>query len=165
MADNFSEGVMPTSGEKASATKKRRGAAKKAATTRKRRVAAKKAAATRKRNSAGQKAAKTKKRRAAAKKAVATRRSRALDDVDRLPIREEVRGSGFDWRVGCTEIRSIRQAEGGELFSARSGGRYVLVSDESTLADLSPEVADCCITIREFRSSLERTRYLRATRT
>ena len=155
---------MLTPGKKAAATKRRRAAAKKAATTKKHRAAGKKAAATRKLSAAGRKAAVTKKRRAAAKKAVATRRSRAVDDVGRMPSKLETRASGYDWKSGCTEIRSIRRMEGGEMFSARRSGRPVLVSDEGTLADLAPEISGACITIREFRSVENRSRYLRATR-
>lgn len=149
-------------GKKAAATKKRNAAATKAALTKKRSAAATKAARTKKQSAAAKKAAPTKKRRVAARKAVATRRSPKQGGVDRLPTKTESKPSSFDWQATCTAIRLLRRFEGGELFSALRGSRPVLVSDESTLGDLFPEIDGESIDILEFRSSADRSRYLRA---
>jgi hypothetical protein len=121
-----------------------------------------KAPTTGKRRSASVKTDATGKRSAAATEAVSPHESQVAEDVDRWPVQVEHKGAEYDWRSECIDVRSVRLMEGGALYSARRRGLPVLVSDARTLADLVPEIADVCITIREFRSVKERSRYLRA---
>lgn len=152
---------MLSAGVKGAATRKRRAVAKTTAARKLRGAAGGKAATPKKRTAVGKNTAATKKGRAAATNATAGRRSQSRDDIDRLICRTASRPLSYDFRAECTLLRVVRRHEGGEVYSGLRFGRPVLVQDEGTLADMAPEIGDECVTILEFRTIADRSKYLR----
>jgi|GEM_PF-4525870 len=151
---------MQSAGVKGAATRKRRAVAKTTAARKVRGAAGAKAATPKKRTAVDKNTAATKKGRAAATTAAAGRRLQSRDDIDQLIYRAASKPLSYDFPAECTSLRVVRRHEGGVVYSGLRFGRPVLVQDEGTLADMAPEIGDECVTILEFRTISDRSKYL-----
>src|SRR5438445_5662505 len=83
---------------------------------------------------------------------------RSLMRTENLPYK-------FDLRKRFPDMRRLEAFEGGAEFAAEVGGKFYLIQDERTMADMIPpddeDLLDKMLTVLEFDNEDERNDYIR----